>query len=73
MQTAADITWTTDNLDRATCDRILGARWVQSVIEEVGELGAAAHFNTRAAGAWHANERESHAAFRSLVRLIGGA
>lgn len=66
------ITWQTTNLNRAACDRILGAQWIASTIDRLGTEAAAVHFRGRASGAWTANDREHHAAFRSLCNLLEG-
>ena len=63
-----EITWTTTDLSRARIDHILGADFVADFIARPGAKGAA---QCRARGAWEANERETHATYRSLAKLLG--
>ncbi len=65
----AAITWTTTDLSRARIAGILGSAWVAG-IEAKGREAAIVFCSGRARGAWDANERESHAAYRSLAALL---
>ena len=63
------ITWATDNLSRDRAAYLLGYRatQLQPLLATEGYLG---HCLSRAQGAFDANEREMHAAYRSLARII---
>lgn len=66
---AADITWTTDDLPREMIERILGADIVRDYCEMEPSV-AIAHAECRRAGWWTANERDYHAAYASLITLL---
>ena len=63
---ANEITWTTDDLGIDRINGILGASFVARLL---AEHNAAAFCSGRAYGAWQANEREYHAAYRSLAKI----
>jgi hypothetical protein len=61
------ITWNTTDLDMARIARILGpdhVAWIKAQPSPAIVAGC------RAVGAWDANNRELHAAYRSLQRLL---
>lgn len=64
------LTWKTDDLSAEQVDYILGAGTVAKVATMQNGVGHAA---ARARGAWDANEREAHAAWRSLENLLSPA
>lgn len=64
------LTWKTDDLSAEQVDYILGAGTVAKVATMTNGVGHAA---ARARGAWDANEREAHAAWRSLENLLSPA
>lgn len=66
------IAWTTDDLSIERARAILGAEWVAR-FEAMEPAVAAVACESRALGAWTANDRESHAAYKSLARIFGGA
>lgn len=64
---ATSIEWDTTDLPMERCERILGAEYVRDII---AGGHAALVFESRANGAWYANDRERYAALRSLVKLV---
>lgn len=64
-----EITWRTDNLPKSRIEKILGASFVAQ-IEQMGDLKGAIFCCCRAHGWRDANEREYHAAYRSLCRIL---
>ena len=56
-------------LTREQIARILGAEWI-AMVEALPRAHALAFCASRASGAWDANDRESHAAYRSLSILL---
>jgi hypothetical protein len=63
------ITWRTTDLSRARVEYILGRDWVAKFFA-MPRAKAIAAARSRGHGAWEANEREYHAAYRSLERLL---
>ena len=71
-----NIEWNTEDLTREEIARYFGMgvardgeKWIAHIMSG-GKSAALAHCRARAAGAWDANERESHAVHRSLASLI---
>lgn len=70
------ITWTTSDFSRERIAKYFGLggsrdgeKWIVFILAK-GREGALAHCESRASGAWDANERESHAVYKSLATLI---
>jgi hypothetical protein len=63
-----EITWRTDDLSREKIEAILGPELVREVLAMPLDR-AQAFLAVRTEGAWQANLREIHAAYRSLARL----
>lgn len=61
-----EITWGTDDLGLDRIKRILGGAYVDGILAAWNAEGICAG---RARGAWDANEREYHAAYRSLAKI----
>lgn len=65
----SEITWRTTDLSLARIERILGRDYVEGILR-LSPSAALARAQTRAAGAWDANDRERYAAYRSLERHL---
>ena len=75
--TPAPITWRTGDLSRARIESIfgggaLGKKWVADILARP-KAEALAYCVSRKRGAFDANDREHHAAYASLCRMIDPA
>lgn len=66
---ACDITWRTDSMAPDLIDAIIGSGTVAAFLR-LAPNEALCLASGRAAGYWDANERELHAAYRSIERIL---
>lgn len=68
---APEITWRTDDLTIGQVESMLGRDFVARFFNMPNREAAIASVVGRIRGTWDANDREAHAAYRSLARLLG--
>ncbi len=66
-----EITWRTDDLTIGRVETMLGRDFVALFFDMPNREAAIASVVCRIRGSWDANDREAHAAYRSLARLLG--